>query len=63
MKRYHALYKGRVWQVETVYYHEDDNARIRIGRTNDDGTYEWELVFEAQLQIKGLGDPFENTQG
>ena len=51
MKKYICKYKDKIWKIETVFYKEDNNARIRIGRTDDNNNYEWELVFESDLEM------------
>lgn len=40
-------YKEKVWTVETIFF--SANPRIRIGRVDQTGQYEWELVFENEL--------------
>jgi len=52
MKRYMAKYKGEWWIVETIFFKENNNARIRIGRHHPEtGEYEWELVFEKDVEL------------
>ena len=51
MKRYFARYKNEWWNIETIFYNKSGNARIRIGREVSFGGYEWELVFEKDLEI------------
>ena len=54
MKRYMALYKDEWWHIETIFYNKSDNARIRIGHEVPFGFYEWELVFEKEVEIREI---------
>jgi hypothetical protein len=52
--RYIVEYKGLVWNVEAILFGTGDNARVRIGRTHDNGQYEWDLVFEKELTLRSV---------
>jgi hypothetical protein len=52
MKQLVAEYKDRPWTIETIYFGKSEvDTRIRIGRINEEGQYEWDLVFEKELTI------------
>lgn len=51
--KYKAWYKDKMWKVETIYISDADAdaTRIRVGRINESGKYEWELPFKVDLDL------------
>lgn len=57
MRREHVVYKEKIWDVEAVFYgrQETKNPRIRIGREDGFGGYEWEIVFLNEVVPLSFG--------